>query len=74
MYEAQKCKVTAEVAGTSLPVERELWHGTDTASVLSICSKGFNRSYAGKNGELSGWSNYFLSNKPEQVKFFFGRT
>ena len=63
MYEAQKCKVTAEVAGTSLPVERELWHGTDAASVLSICSKGFNRSYAGKNGELSDCEIIFCLTK-----------
>ena len=33
-------------------IERQLWHGTTESTVKSICAKGFNRSYCGKNGKF----------------------
>lgn len=36
---------------------RELWHGTDSFTITLICQKGFNRSFAGKNGK---GNQYFL--------------
>ena len=32
------------------PVERELFHGTAIQDANKICSDGFDRSFAGKNG------------------------
>ena len=52
MYHAWKEKVKKDLRGTSIPVERQLWHGTDAKSVHDICQKQFNRSYAGKNGKI----------------------
>ena len=51
MYEAFKSKVSRELRGTNITVERSLWHGTDSDSVQQICENEFNRSYAGKNGQ-----------------------
>ena len=31
-------------------IERELWHGTEAASLENILTGGFNRAYCGKNG------------------------
>ena len=56
MYEAFKSKVTRELGGSGIPVERQLWHGTDEDSVQLICKNEFNRSFAGKNGR------FFLEN------------
>ena len=50
MYEAYKSRVTKDLDGTNIQVERYLWHGTDSGSVQSICRNEFNRTFAGKNG------------------------
>uniref|UniRef100_A0A3B4F1Y2 Poly [ADP-ribose] polymerase n=1 Tax=Pundamilia nyererei TaxID=303518 RepID=A0A3B4F1Y2_9CICH len=39
--------------------ERRLFHGTTDTSIHLINSKGFNRSYAGKNGAMYGNGSYF---------------
>uniref|UniRef100_I3IUL8 Poly [ADP-ribose] polymerase n=1 Tax=Oreochromis niloticus TaxID=8128 RepID=I3IUL8_ORENI len=39
--------------------ERLLFHGTTDTSIHLINSKGFNRSYAGKNGAMYGNGSYF---------------
>ena len=52
MYEAFKSKVTKELGGSGIPVERQLWHGTDESSVHLICQNEFNRSFAGRNGRF----------------------
>ena len=52
MYEAFKSKVTKELDGSGIPIERQLWHGTDESSVQLICQNEFNRSFAGKNGKF----------------------
>jgi hypothetical protein len=39
--------------GTNIVAERILWHGTSADALESINLHGFNRSYCGKNGELS---------------------
>lgn len=36
---------------TKNPVERKLFHGTSEEDVHKICSFGFDRGFAGKNGE-----------------------
>ena len=38
---------------TKEPVERELFHGTASDIADSICVGGFDRGFAGKNGELT---------------------
>ena len=32
-------------------LERKLWHGTEASIIPSICIRGFDRSFCGKNGE-----------------------
>uniref|UniRef100_A0A3Q3ILY1 Poly [ADP-ribose] polymerase n=2 Tax=Monopterus albus TaxID=43700 RepID=A0A3Q3ILY1_MONAL len=39
--------------------EKVLFHGTDANSIDLINNKGFNRSYAGKNGAMFGNGTYF---------------
>lgn len=41
------------INGTGAQVERRLWHGTSKDALVNIYAGGFNRSYCGKNGELS---------------------
>ena len=36
---------------TKEPVDRELFHGTASGDVESICSENFDKNFAGKNGE-----------------------
>ena len=42
---------------SSNPVERELFHGTSPSGAEKICSDGFDRGFAGKNGKCC--KNYF---------------
>ncbi|XP_067946449.1 uncharacterized protein [Watersipora subatra] len=53
-YEAQKSKVKRELRelldGDSYTLEHQLWHGTTVESMRQICAHGFNRGFAGKNG------------------------
>ena len=35
---------------TTNPIERSLWHGTAPATVPGINTRGFDRSFCGKNG------------------------
>ena len=37
---------------TKEPVERELFHGTAADDADRICIDGFDRGYAGRNGEF----------------------
>ena len=37
---------------SSNPVERELFHGTSEEDAIKICQHGFDRGFAGKNGEI----------------------
>lgn len=51
-YEAKLMRLERQnPAGTTN--ERKLWHGTANESVASINTYGFNRSYCGKNGNLT---------------------
>lgn len=40
-YVAHKAEVTHVLAGTGIPAERRLWHGTDLHSMVNICKTGF---------------------------------
>lgn len=53
-YTVQKQKVKKELdsAGLTVEVERRLWHGTTADRVDKICRNEFNRSFAGKNGQI----------------------
>ena len=44
-------KRAAALANQGLGVEWKLWHGTSEDIIQQIVTKGFNRSYAGKNGK-----------------------
>ncbi|KAG8432069.1 hypothetical protein GDO86_019273, partial [Hymenochirus boettgeri] len=50
-YELKKRSMLTH--SSRVPVERVLYHGTTEASAKEICHNGFNRSFCGKNGELS---------------------
>ena len=39
--------------------ERQLWHGTDYRSAQRIYKREFNRSFAGKNGELHPYNDLY---------------
>lgn len=51
-YEA-KLKLLEGQNSVGTTNERKLWHGTANESVASINTYGFNRSYCGKNGNLT---------------------
>ena len=51
MYKAYKSKVSKELCATDITVERSLWHGTSVECAQQICLRGFDRSFAGKNGK-----------------------
>ncbi len=58
MYESsRKMMLKRNPANTS--IEYNLFHGTLTDSIESICRFGFNRSYCGKNGVAFGQGVYF---------------
>lgn len=40
-------------------IEKDLWHGTSMESLVPICKKGFDRSYAGMNATKFGKGTYF---------------
>lgn len=51
-YEAKKTEMEKEKPNlpANIPLERSLWHGTNENAIDSIIMHGFNRSYAGDNG------------------------
>ncbi|XP_073490642.1 protein mono-ADP-ribosyltransferase PARP14-like [Aquarana catesbeiana] len=49
--------------------EKELFHGTDFASIQHVNHNGFNRSHAGKNGTLYGNGTYFAVNANYSVNY-----
>ncbi|XP_073490635.1 protein mono-ADP-ribosyltransferase PARP14-like [Aquarana catesbeiana] len=49
--------------------EKELFHGTDFASIQHVNHNGFNRSYAGKNNTLFGNGTYFAVNANYSVNY-----
>ncbi|XP_069840937.1 protein mono-ADP-ribosyltransferase PARP14-like [Dendropsophus ebraccatus] len=52
--------------------EKQLFHGTDSSS-LSKVSKGFNRSYAGKNAACYGNGTYFAVNSNYSAQDLYSR-
>lgn len=51
-YQQFRARKTSKLAGNSAKgVSRQLFHGTIPENAESICLYGFNRTYAGKNGE-----------------------
>jgi len=52
-YETKKKEMQNEKPNlpASMPLERELWHGTQANAIDGIVMHGFNRSYAGDNGK-----------------------
>ncbi|XP_047420875.1 protein mono-ADP-ribosyltransferase PARP14 isoform X1 [Sciurus carolinensis] len=59
-YQAKK--KTMDAKNGQWQNERQLFHGTDAASVLYVNGNGFNRSYAGKNAVAFGKGTYFAVN------------
>ena len=53
LYEAYKERMVKELRGEGLPEELRLWRGTGGDTVTKICKNGFDRSFAGKNGETT---------------------
>ena len=49
-YQIRKNEVERRMRSKE-PVDRELFHGTASGDVESICSEGFDKNFAGKNGE-----------------------
>ena len=47
------------VAKRKTELQRRLFHGTDSDTIDKICKNGFNRSYAGRNGEKNSYSTDF---------------
>uniref|UniRef100_UPI0005217C40 poly [ADP-ribose] polymerase 12-like n=1 Tax=Ciona intestinalis TaxID=7719 RepID=UPI0005217C40 len=54
---------------SSHPVERELFHGTSQNDADTICTDGFNRSFAGKNATLYGKGSYFAVNSSYSMDY-----
>ena len=46
---------------TGIQNERELWHGSDKATIALICQKGFDRSFAGRNGKEDSLNYIIIS-------------
>jgi len=61
LYQAAAKVMKADYAGTRLEtrIEKQLWHGTSSDTVLDITRHGFNRSYCGKNAVAYGNGVYF---------------
>ncbi|WAR20958.1 PAR14-like protein [Mya arenaria] len=64
-YQAKKSFLQEQkpILPPNMPLERELWHGTNEAAMDSIICHGFNRSYAGDNAGKPwyGQGVYFAS-------------
>ena len=53
----------------TLPNEKWLFHGSDWDAVNSMCSNGFNRSFAGKNATAFGKGCYFAQHSSYSNKY-----
>jgi len=56
-------------AGQASVNELELFHGTNSNSVVDINEGGFNRSFAGVNGTVHGIGVYFAKNSSYSVRY-----
>ncbi|PIO14501.1 hypothetical protein AB205_0164300, partial [Aquarana catesbeiana] len=66
-YEIKKQHINSKNDSTTN--EKELFHGTDFASIQHVNHNGFNRSYAGKNGTLYGNGTYFAVNANYSARY-----
>ncbi|XP_073490630.1 protein mono-ADP-ribosyltransferase PARP14-like [Aquarana catesbeiana] len=66
-YQIKKQNIDSKNGSTTN--EKELFHGTDFASIQHVNHNGFNRSYAGKNGTLYGNGTYFAVNANYSVNY-----
>lgn len=49
--------------------EKDLWHGTSVSSLVPICEKGFDRSYAGMHATKYGKGTYFARDSLYSVSY-----
>eukprot|EP00079_Xenopus_tropicalis_P039029 XP_017952800.1 PREDICTED: poly [ADP-ribose] polymerase 15-like [Xenopus tropicalis] len=56
-YQIRKQSIDARSGSTTN--ERQLFHGTDHSAVEKVNNDGFNRSFAGSNGDKIGKGTYF---------------
>ncbi|XP_077305883.1 protein mono-ADP-ribosyltransferase PARP14-like isoform X2 [Lithobates pipiens] len=66
-YQIKKQNIDSKNRSTTN--EKELFHGTDIASILHVNHNGFNRSYAGRNGTAFGNGTYFAVNANYSVGY-----
>uniref|UniRef100_A0A1B8XXG5 Poly [ADP-ribose] polymerase n=1 Tax=Xenopus tropicalis TaxID=8364 RepID=A0A1B8XXG5_XENTR len=59
-YQIKKNHLDNKYGGTTN--EMQLFHGTDSATVLNVNRNGFNRSFAGRNAAMIGNGTYFAVN------------
>ncbi|XP_032439355.1 protein mono-ADP-ribosyltransferase PARP14-like [Xiphophorus hellerii] len=68
-YEMQKKHISEKNKNEGGVVERLLYHGTSQENLNSIKTKGFNRSFSGKNATAYGQGTYFAVNASYSVGY-----
>ncbi|XP_054916113.1 protein mono-ADP-ribosyltransferase PARP14-like [Poeciliopsis prolifica] len=68
-YEMQKKHISEKNKNEGGAVERLLYHGTSQENLNSIKTKGFNRSFSGKNATAFGQGTYFAVNASYSVDY-----
>uniref|UniRef100_A0A096LVD7 Poly [ADP-ribose] polymerase n=2 Tax=Poecilia TaxID=8080 RepID=A0A096LVD7_POEFO len=68
-YEMQKKHMSEKNKNEGGVVERLLYHGTSQENLNSIKTKGFNRSFSGRNATAFGQGTYFAVNASYSVSY-----